>query len=116
MSSFEPPARGDIWLADLNPTRGHEQAGIRPVLVISADTFNSGPAGLVVVIPLTTRLRDVPLHVQLDPPEGGLQRRSAIKCEDIRSISAERLAGRWGVLSSSTMALVEDNLRIFLHL
>jgi mRNA interferase MazF len=47
------PNRGEIWLADLNPTRGHEQAGARPVLIISTDPFNYGPAGLVFVLPLT---------------------------------------------------------------
>ena len=44
------PNRGEIWLADLNPTRGHEQAGARPVLIISTNAFNHGPAGLVFVI------------------------------------------------------------------
>ena len=41
-----PPVRGEVWLADLNPTRGHEQARRRPVLVVSDDLFNRGPAGL----------------------------------------------------------------------
>ncbi len=40
------PGRGEVWLADLNPTRGHEQAGRRPVLVVSEDLFNRGPAGV----------------------------------------------------------------------
>ena len=48
------PARGEVWLADLNPVRGHEQAGRRPVLVVSEDLFNQGPAGLAVVLPLTS--------------------------------------------------------------
>ena len=45
------PNRGEIWLADLNPTRGHEQAGVRPVLIISTNTFNHGRADLVFVLP-----------------------------------------------------------------
>jgi len=46
------PSRGEVWLVDLNPARGHEQAGIRPGLVVSVDPFNHGPAGLVVLLPV----------------------------------------------------------------
>ena len=45
------PNRGEIWMADLNPTRGHEQAGARPVLITSTNTFNHGSANLVFVLP-----------------------------------------------------------------
>ena len=48
MDSRIEPARGDVWLIDLNPTRGREQAGRRPALIVSVDEFNSGYAGLVV--------------------------------------------------------------------
>ena len=44
------PSRGEIWMVDLNPARGHEQAGYRPCLVVSVDLFNHGPAELVVVL------------------------------------------------------------------
>ena len=93
-----PPARGEIWLADLNPTRGHEQAGRRPVLVVSEDLFNGGPAGLVIAVPMTTRLRPVRSHVRVSPPEGGLESPSAILCEAIRSISTHRLVEKWGAI------------------
>jgi len=108
--------RGEVWLVDLNPIRGHEQAGRRPALVVSTTQFNNGPAGLVVVVPMTTRDRRIPMHVPVEPPEGGVRRRSFIKCEDIRSISTERLARRWGVISTQTMAVVADRLRILLDL
>ncbi len=81
---------------DLNPRRGHEQAGRRPVLVVSEDLFNRGPAGLVIVLPMTSTLRNVPSHVPVDPPEGGLKHRTAILCEGVRSVSVERLTTRWG--------------------
>lgn len=48
-------ARGEIWLVDLNPVRGHEQAGKRPCLIISVDLFNQGTSGLVVVLPITSK-------------------------------------------------------------
>jgi mRNA interferase MazF len=110
------PSRGEVWVANLDPTRGHEQAGQRPCLIVSVDLFNHGPAALVIVVPLTTRSRQIPSHVAVDPPEGGLRVRSYIKCEDVRSISVDRLVERWGQLSSDTIALVEDRLRILLGL
>jgi mRNA interferase MazF len=116
MSDGVRPSRGEVWLASLNPTRGHEQAGVRPVVVVSEDTFNHGPAGLVVIVPMTTTWRGIFLHVPVTPPEGGLRRHSVVKCEDIRSISMERLIEQWGMLSAATMAVVEDRLRILLRL
>jgi len=110
------PARGEVWLADLNPTRGHEQAGRRPVLVVSEDLFNRGPAGLVIVLPMTSTVRGVPSHVPVAPPEGGVKNRSAILCEGVRSVSVERLVTRWGAIDRQTMAVVEDRLRILLRL
>jgi mRNA interferase MazF len=110
------PARGEVWLADLNPTRGHEQAGRRPVLVVSEDLFNRGPAGLVIVLPMTSTVRDVPSHVPVSPPEAGVRNRTAILCEAVRSLSMERLVARWGAVAPRTMAEVEDRLRILLRL
>jgi mRNA interferase MazF len=110
------PRRGEVWLIDLNPARGHEQAGKRPALVISVDLFNSGPAGLVVVLPVTTKDKNMPLHVKISPPEGGVKETSFVKCEDIRSVSTERLLARLGEVSQDTIAAVEDWVRILLGL
>lgn len=110
------PRRGEVWLADLHPTRGREQSGRRPVLVISVDLFNAGPADLIVVLPLTSTLRDIPLHVRVMKPDGGVRNDSVILCEAVRSISKERLLTRWGALSRATLAEVEDRLRVLLDL
>ncbi len=110
------PHRGEIWLADLRPTRGREQTGRRPVLILSVDFFNAGPADLIVVLPLTSTQRDIPLHVKVKKGDGGIRNDSAILCEAIRSVSKERLISRWGVLSREVMAAVEDRLRILLDL
>lgn len=108
------PLRGEVWLVDLDPVRGREQAGRRPGLVVSVDLFNRGPADLVVVIPLTTREKGIPWHVAVEPPEGGLKEKSFIKCEDLRSVAKERLLSRLGAVSAETLAAVEDRLRILL--
>jgi mRNA interferase MazF len=111
------PNRGEIWLADLNPTRGHEQAGAQPVLIISTNTFNHGPAGLVLVLPLTRTDRRIPIHVPINPPEGGVSARSYILCDAVRSIAKARLGPRpWGSVSGATLRKVEDNLRILIEL
>lgn len=113
------PSRGEIWSADLNPIRGHEQAGDRPVLIVSTDMFNQGAADLVIVVPLTHTGRRIPLHVAVDPPEGGIDRRSYILCDAVRSIAKEHLntrRGPWGSVSPQTMAKVADTLRILLEL
>jgi len=109
-------SRGDVWLVRLDPVRGHEQGGTRPALVVSADLLNRGAAGLAIVVPLTTRDRGINLHVRLEPPEGGLAQPSFAKCEDVRSISAERLVKPLGAVGRATMAQVEDRLRILLCL
>ena len=108
--------RGDVWLADLNPTRGHEQRGRRPVLIISEDDFNQGPAGLIIILPITSTQRPIPTQIHLSPPEGGLKTPSAILCDAIRSISTDRLVKHWGRVSGRTVAEIEDRLRILLSL
>jgi len=110
------PRRGEVWLVDLNPIRGREPFGRRPALVISVDPFNQGPAELIVVIPVTSKEKGIPFHVPIEISERGLLKRSFIKCEDIRSISKDRLSKRLGPVSQETMAAVEDRLRILLNL
>lgn len=111
------PSRGEIWYANLDPTIGHEQAGDRPVLIVSNDTFNHGPAGMVIVVPLTRTGRRIPLHVVVDPPEGGVTERSYVLCDNIRAISKDRLRGQArGQLTPETMIEVEDKLGILLDL
>ncbi len=110
------PSRGDVWLVSLNPVRGREQAGTRPALIVAVDGLNRSPADLVIVIPITSRKKGVRSHVPTTPPEGGLRRESFIKCEDVRSISQERLARFLGRVSAGTMSEVEERLRVLLGL
>ncbi len=109
------PLRGEIWTLDLNPTRGHEQAGEhRPCLIISDDILNSGPAEMVFAIPLTTTDRGIPLHVRVEPPE--VARPSVILCDQLRAVSRERLKARVGAIRPATLRQVEDRLRVIMNL
>ena len=111
------PSRGEVWLAD--PPRqlsGHEQLGARPVLVISVDEINHGPSGLSVVVPLTTRDRGVPLHVPVEPPEGGLSQHSVLLTEQVHAADQARLVQHLGRVTDTTLHTVEDRLRIVLGL
>jgi mRNA interferase MazF len=110
------PARGEIWEVDLNPTVGREQSGRRPVLIVSDNALNSGPRGLVVVIPVTGTARGLPTHIPVNPPEGGLTRPSVIMIEQVRSVSKDRLGRRFGVVGQATMAQVDQILRLVLGL
>ncbi len=110
------PNRREVWLTDLSPVRGHEQAGGRPVLILSEELFNQGPAGLVIGLPITSTVRGIPSHVEVVPPEGGLKIRSAVLCEGVRSISTDRLHSRWGQISPRTMVAVENALRFLMRL
>ena len=110
------PLRGEVWYADFDPVVGHEQGGARPALIVSSDALNAGPADLVIAFPITSVEKGVPWHVPVHPPEGGLRVSSFVKCEDIRSISKQRLGRQLGAVSGDTMAHVEYVLETLLDL
>ena len=62
--------RGEIWDADLNPARGHEQGGTRAVLIVSVDPFHQGPSGLVIVVPISTKDKKVRHRCPSKPERG----------------------------------------------
>jgi mRNA interferase MazF len=103
-------------MTDLGTGRGREQSGTRPVLIISVDGFNHSGAELVIAIPLTSRRKRIRTHVEILPPEGGVSIPSYIKCEDVRSLSTERLIRLMGIVSSTTLAEVETRLRFLMGL
>ncbi|MBW7865909.1 MAG: type II toxin-antitoxin system PemK/MazF family toxin [Candidatus Hydrogenedentes bacterium] len=110
------PCRGELWMADLEPITGHEQGGKRPCLVFSDNLFNHGPAELVVVLPVTSKNRGIPLRVPVEPPEGGLKMTSYVMPEMIRSISVRRLVRRLGKISDGTLRTVEEHVCVVLGL
>ncbi len=110
------PSRGEIWMVNFDPTKGREQVGSRPALIVSINPFNHGPADLVIALPITSQAKNIPSHVLVQPPEGGLSYPSYIKCEDVRSISKGRLSKLLGMVTDQTMIAVEDRLQILLGL
>jgi mRNA interferase MazF len=114
--SLPIPRRGEIWLLDFDPTRGHEQAGTRPALVLSVDRFNAGSANLVIVCPISSKNRSIRSHVVVEPPDGGLAMTSYIMTEHVRSVSRDRLVRRFGTLPTEALEAVEERLRILVGL
>jgi mRNA interferase MazF len=80
------------------------------------DSFNAGPAGLVIVLPCTSKIRNIPAHVPVQPPEGGFRLPSVILCDAVRSVTRDCLIDPWGDISAATLAKVEDAVRVLLGL
>lgn len=106
--------RGDIWLVDFGVPIGSEQAGRRPAVIISADRLNQSRAGVVIVIPCTTRHRGLPSHIELDPQTSELSEISYAKCEDIKSISEQRLIAKLGIVNEEALFDISKALAFLL--
>jgi mRNA interferase MazF len=122
MSSQKPalpkPVRGDVFSARLDPTEGSEQAGTRPVVIISRDSINAN-SPVVVVVPVTDATnvkRLYPSHAQLPKGSGGLKMESVAKAEQIRAIQVSRLAGYYGRLDRDVVVRIEEAIKITLAL
>lgn len=107
-----PAFRWAVYLADLDPTRGSEQRGIRPVLVVSHEEFNQAMPN-VTVLPLTTADRDLyPAEARLPPRAAGLSRSSIVLAHQVRTVTKQRLLRLYGhVEDRSLQAAVEDAIR-----
>jgi mRNA interferase MazF len=110
------PSRGEVWRVNLEPVQGHEQEPTRPALVVSDDWSNHSASGLVTILPMTTKARPVRSFLRVDPPEGGVSKTSFIICDQVRTISIDRLSRRFGVVSPATLATVEQRLKYLLGL
>lgn len=108
--------RGEIWLLDFGEPIGREQSGRRPAVIVSDDEVNDGPSGLVIVVPITSSRRGLPSHIELDDPTTGLEEISYAKCEDVKSVSTERLIARLGTAPAPAMFAAERALRFLLAL
>jgi mRNA interferase MazF len=110
------PRRGEVWLVDFGDPVGREQSGRRPAIMASADPLNESRAGVVIVVPITTTYRDLPSHVEIEPGSSGLDEVSYAKCEDVKSISDERLIARLGAATDAVMFDIGHVLRFLLDI
>ena len=101
--------RGEIRWADLNPARGREQSGRRPVLVLSHDVFNER-SGTVIAVALTSQEPHAGFPLTLRSTARGLPKRSWVKISQIRTLSAERIGKRLGRSSEEEVAKVVEGL------
>jgi mRNA interferase MazF len=104
--------RGEIWWADLDPIRGSEQAGTRPVLIFQNDAVNQFTT-TVLAIPFTTNLRraTLPSCLQITKGEGGLPSDSVALCHQLRVLDKARLQQRLGAVSNQTLSLIESRIK-----
>jgi len=109
--------RGDVFLVDLNPVVGAEQAGIRPALVIQIDKANAASPHTV-IIPFTTRIREIklPSHVRIPAGIGGLAEESILLCEQIRVIDNGRLVRKMGSVGGEYLGEVGIAIKVILGL
>ena len=101
--------RGEIRWAELNPVRGHQQAGRRPVLILSHDVFNER-SGTVIAVALTSQEPRAGFPLTLESKATGLTKRCWIKISQIRTLSVDRISQRIARSSEEELSRVLDGL------
>ena len=101
--------RGDVLWADLNPFKGHEQAGQRPVLILSPEVFNER-SGTVIAMALTSQPQKAGFPLTLEITSVALPKPTWVKISQIRTLSVERLGKRRGRVSDDEMAQIVEGL------
>ena len=109
MTETNPIQRGQVWLANLNPTKGSEQAGIRPIIIFQ-NNLVSRFSTTVITIPLTTNQNrgTLPICLKIQKGNGGLIQDSVALCYQIRVLDKTRLIRLLGKLESNTIADLEE--------
>ena len=98
--------QGDIIKLDLSPTKGHEQSGYRPVMVVSNSNFNR-VTNLILVCPITSTVNNFPLHVKLDL---SMQTKGVVKCEQVKAV--DTTARPYTVIESAPKNIVNEVIDI----
>lgn len=119
MDTANYPQRGEIYFLGFKGTRGRAMRDRHPALVVQNNTANRY-SGVILVVPLTTNLKvaQLPVGVAIDPPDGGLKRKSAVHCGQVHTVDREEFAHEnlLGQLSPATMQEIDKALRISLDL
>jgi mRNA interferase MazF len=109
--------RGTVVLVELDPTRGHEQRGLRPCLVVSDPAVNADQRfPLIAVVPVTGTPGDGALYPSLAPGPSGLTKTSCVLTDHVRSIDKRRIRRVFGQVSATELAMVDQGLELFLGL
>lgn len=102
--------QGEIWYADLNPARGSEQQGFRPVVIVSGNVLNTY-LQIVIACPLTTSIKNYKGNIVLSPDKrNGLSETSEVMTFHIRSISKVRLVKKLGSITHAQLDLIREGL------
>jgi mRNA interferase MazF len=101
--------RGDVVWADLNPTRGHEQGGLRPVVVISEDVFNAR-SGTVIAMAITSQPQRAGFPLTLELTSVKLPKQSWVKISQVRTLSVERISKKIGQVSAEELDRLVEGL------
>ncbi len=100
----------EIWYADLNPVRGSEQSGFRPVVIVSGNLLNTY-LEVVIACPLTTKIKNYKGNLIIEPNEtNGLERKSEVLTFHIRSVSKARLVKKIGLITDSELKTIKTCL------
>jgi len=101
--------RGEIRWADLNPVRGREQAGLRPILILSHNVFNER-SGTVIAVALTSQPQRASFPLTLELKSKNLPKRSWVKISQIRTLSVERIGKRISMASPEQLVQIIEGL------
>ncbi len=101
--------KGEVRWADLNPVRGHEQSGHRPVLILSHDIFNAR-SGTVIAVALTSQAQKAGFPLTLELKVAELRKPTWAKISQIRTLSVERIGKRLGRIPPADVAKVIEGL------
>jgi mRNA interferase MazF len=101
--------RGDIYWADLSPTRGHEQSGLRPALIISHDVFNER-SGTVIALAITSQESRAGFPLTMEIRSAKLPKQSWVKIDQIRTLAVERLGKKLGRISPEELNRIIEGI------
>ncbi len=107
--------KGDIYFADLSPVIGSEQGGVRPVLVVQNDVGNKySPTIIVAAVTSQLNKAKLPTHVEIEAKENGLNKKSVVLLEQLRTIDKKRLKERIGSIDAELLPNVNEALTVSL--
>ncbi|MBN1822136.1 MAG: type II toxin-antitoxin system PemK/MazF family toxin [Prolixibacteraceae bacterium] len=105
----------EIWYADLNPVKGSEQKGFRPIVIVSGNVLNKY-LNIIIACPLTTKIKEYKGNLILEPDEqNGLKEKSEVMIFHIRSISKERLVKKIGQITNEQLQKIKSGLNEILR-